>query len=324
MQRINSLSDILAGCYDAHQAIRPQVTVTPMLFSPTLSRRLACEVWLKGEHLQHTGSFKFRGASNKLRLLDDAARREGVITASSGNHGQGMALAGHLSGVPVTVYAAQSASPLKLDAIRAWGAQVITLDSDPLSVEMAAAEAARRQGKTFVSPYNDPDVIAGQGTIALEMLEQQPPLDAVFVAVGGGGLISGIGTVLKNLSPETRIIGCWPAAAPAMYAALRAQRIVDIEESDTLSDGTAGGLEPGSITFPLCAQVIDECVLVSEEEIRHAMREVARCERWMIEGAAGVAAAALLQQADAWKGKRVGVILCGRNITLEKFIGAVS
>lgn len=198
------LSDILADCYDAHYALRPQVAVTPLLFSPAFSDSLQCEVWFKGEHLQHTGSFKFRGASNKLRLLDDAARHNGVITASSGNHGQGMALAGRLSQVPVTVYASQNASSLKLDAIRAWGAQVVTLDLDPLNVEMAAAEAALREGKPFVSPYNDREVIAGQGTIALEMLEQQPQLDAVFVAVGGGGLISGIGAVLKISAPPLR------------------------------------------------------------------------------------------------------------------------
>ncbi len=324
MPAIPLLTDILADCYDAHQALRPQVAVTPLLFSPAFSERLQCKVWFKGEHLQHTGSFKFRGASNKLRLLDDAARRNGVITASSGNHGQGMALAGRLTQVSVTVYAYQNASPLKLNAIRAWGAKVVTLDTDPLSVEIAAAEEAQREGKPFVSPYNDREVIAGQGTIALEMLEQQPQLDAVFVAVGGGGLISGIGAVLKNLSPTTKVIGCWPEASPAMYAALQAQKIVEVEESETISDGTAGGLEPGSMTFPLCSQVIDECVLVSEAEIRHAMREIARSERWMIEGAAGVAVAALLKQAHAWQGKRVAVVLCGRNISLEKFIGAVS
>ncbi|WP_312946170.1 threonine/serine dehydratase [Superficieibacter sp.] len=324
MSVTRQLTAILTDCYDAHQAIRPQVAVTPLLFSPGFSKQLNSEVWFKAEHLQHTGSFKFRGASNKLRLLDEDCRARGVITASSGNHGQGMALAGQLNDVPVTVYASESASSLKLSAIRAWGAKVITLDTDPLSVEIAAAAAARQEGKIFVSPYNDKDVIAGQGTIALEMLEQQPELDAVFVAVGGGGLISGIGAVLKNLSPHTKVIGCWPEASPAMYASLQAQHIVEVEESETLSDGTAGGLEPGSITFPLCMQVIDECVLVSEAEIRQAMREIARSERWMIEGAAGVAVAALLKQASVWKGKRVAVVLCGRNIMLEKFIGAVS
>lgn len=316
-------TDVCQSSQQAHIALRPHVLMTPFDKSHRLSQQYDCELFLKAEHLQHTGSFKFRGASNKIRLLTRAQKDQGVITASSGNHGQGMALAGSQACVPVTVYAAASASPLKLDAIRAYGAKVITLDTDALSVELEAARAAERAGITFVSPYNDVDVIAGQGTIACEMLEQEKKLDAVFVAVGGGGLISGIGSVMKQLSPATRIIGCWPAASTAMYASLQAGEIVEPEEYGTLSDGTAGGLEPGTITFPLCQRVLDEGVLVSESEIREAMQLLARHERWMVEGAAGVAMAAFMQQADNWRGKRVAVVLCGRNITLEKFIGAV-
>ncbi|QGY32454.1 threonine/serine dehydratase [Pantoea cypripedii] len=316
-------SEVCQSSQLAHSALRPQVRITPFDKSHSLSARYGCELFLKAEHLQHTGSFKFRGASNKIRLLTPQQCEQGVITASSGNHGQGMAFAGALAGVPVTVYAASSASPLKLDAIRAYGAKVITLDTDALSVELEAARAAKQAGITFVSPYNDIDVIAGQGTIGCEMLEQEAPPDAVFVAVGGGGLISGIGSVMKQLSPSTRIIGCWPAASTAMFASLRAGEIIEPEELETLSDGTAGGLEPGTITFPLCQQVIDDCVLVSEDEIRQAMQTLARHERWMVEGAAGVAMAAFMQQAERWRGKRVAVVLCGRNITLEKFTGAV-
>ncbi|PKH25350.1 serine/threonine dehydratase [Enterobacterales bacterium CwR94] len=316
-------AEICLSSQQAHSALRPQVKVTPFDRSHALSTLYGCDLLLKSEHLQHTGSFKFRGASNKMRLLNAAQCQQGVITASSGNHGQGMALAGAMAGVPVTVYAAASASPLKLAAIHAYGANVVTLEKDALSVELEAAATAAREGVSFVSPYNDADVIAGQGTIALEMLEQEAPVDAVFVAVGGGGLISGIGAVMKTLSPTTRVIGCWPAASTAMYSSLEAGEIVEPPEQDTLSDGTAGGLEPGTVTFPLCQQVIDECVLVSEEEIKSAMKTLAVYERWMVEGAAGVAMAAFIQQAEQWRGKRVAVILCGRNITLEKFTGAV-
>ncbi|WP_455846045.1 threonine/serine dehydratase [Pantoea agglomerans] len=320
---MSELSEIFHASQQAHTALRPQVRKTPLDRSHTLSAHYQCDLFLKGEHLQHTGSFKFRGASNKIRLLTPAQKSQGVITASSGNHGQGMALAGAMAGVPVTVFATATASMLKLDAIRAYGAQVITLAKDSLSVELAAAATAAEQQITFVSPYNDPDVIAGQGTIALEMVDAEPALDAVFVAVGGGGLISGIGAVMKHLSPETRIIGCWPAASIAMYASLKAGEIVEPEEHDTLSDGTAGGLEPGTITFPICQQVIDESVLVSEDEIKAALQTLARYERWMLEGAAGVAMAAFMQQAEQWRGKRVAVVLCGRNITTEKFTGAI-
>jgi threonine dehydratase len=317
------MGELFATIGEANQAIRPQVAVTPLTYSPRLSAMSGCELYLKCEHLQHTGSFKFRGASNKIRLLDAQQRSQGVITASSGNHGQGVALAGKLAGVPVTVYAASSASSLKLEAIRALGAEVVTLDSDPLSVELEAARQAQHQGKLFISPYNDAQIIAGQGSIGMELFEQQPELDAVFASVGGGGMISGIGTALKQLKPGIEIVGCWPANAPTLQRSLAAGEIIEMEEGDTISDGTAGGVEPGSITFPLCQRLLDRTVLVSEDEIHHAMQDVARFERWIIEGAAGVALAGFLQVAEAYRGKRVAVVLCGRNILLEKFIGAV-
>jgi len=307
----------------AHQALRPAVLVTPLTHSPQLSALTGCQLHLKCEHLQHTGSFKFRGASNKVRLLAGDQRHNGVITASSGNHGLGVALAGREAGVPVTVYAATTASALKLDAIRGLGAEVVTLATDPLSVELEAAAEARRRGKLFVSPYNDAQIIAGQGTIGLEILEQLPRVDAVFVAVGGGGMVSGIGTAIKHLKPGAEIIGCWPANAPTLERSLAAGRIIEMEETDTLSDGTAGGIEPGSITFPICQRVIDRAVLVSEDEIRAAMKAVARFERWMIEGAAGVALAGAMKLAADYQGKQVAVVICGRNILLEKFMGAL-
>ncbi|QTN44814.1 threonine/serine dehydratase [Ectopseudomonas mendocina] len=315
---------LFAAISEAHVALRPQVAVTALTHSAALSAMTGCEVYLKCEHLQHTGSFKFRGASNKIRLLPAEQRERGVITASSGNHGQALALAGRMLGVPVTVYTAASASPVKLDAIRAQGAEVVTLATDPLSVELEAARQAKLQGKPFVSPYNDAQVIAGQGTIGMELHEQAEHLDAVFVAVGGGGMISGIGTVLKHLSPATQVIGCWPAVAPTLQKSLEVGAIIDMQEGDTLSDGTAGGVEPDSITFPLCQQLLDRTVLVSEVQIREAMRDVAATERWIIEGAAGVAVAAMKKLAPAYQGKRVAVVICGRNITLEKFLGALA
>jgi threonine dehydratase len=319
----DTFATLFADIQQAHHALRPGVSVTPLPHSPRLSALSGCALYLKCEHLQHTGSFKFRGASNKVRLLNDAQRQQGVITASSGNHGQGVALAGKAAGVPVTVYATTTASTLKLDAIRALGAEVVTLDTDPLSVELQAARQAQSQGKLFVSPYNDLQIIAGQGTIGVEIHEQLPNVDAVFVAVGGGGMISGIGTALKHLNPDVEIIGCWPANAPTMERSLAAGEIIEMDEQDTLSDGTAGGIEPGSITFPLCQRVIDRTVLVTEQEIREAMQAVARFERWIIEGAAGVALAGALKLAADYQGKRIAVVLCGRNILLEKFIGAV-
>ncbi|WP_145591996.1 threonine/serine dehydratase [Yersinia rochesterensis] len=318
---MNTLFDAIK---EAHQVLRPQVRVTPLEYSPLLSQHSGCEIYLKCEHLQHTGSFKFRGASNKLRLLTDEQRQQGVITASTGNHGQAMALAGKLAGVKATIYAPEQAAAIKLEAIRALGREVELIPGDALNAELAADSAAQQQGKIYISPYNDEQIIAGQGTCGMEMVEQQPNLDAVFVAVGGGGLISGIATVLKKLSDKTQIIGCWPANATSMYTSLENGQIQEVAEQETLSDGTAGGVEPGAITFALCQQLIDQKVLVSEQEIKDAMRLIARTDRWMIEGAAGVALAAALKLAPHWQGKKVAVVLCGKNIVLEKYLGAVS
>ncbi|EKN4747923.1 threonine/serine dehydratase [Yersinia enterocolitica] len=318
---MNTLFDAIK---EAHQALRPQVRVTPLEYSPLLSQHSGCEIYLKCEHLQHTGSFKFRGASNKLCLLTDEQRQRGVITASTGNHGQAMALAGKLAGVKATIYAPEQAAAIKLEAIRALGGEVELIPGDALNAELAADSAAQQQGKIYISPYNDRQIIAGQGTCGMEMVEQQPDLDAVFVAVGGGGLISGIATVLKKLSDKTQIIGCWPANATSMYTSLENGKIQEVAEQETLSDGTAGGVEPGAITFALCQQLIDQKVLVSEQEIKDAMRLIAHTDRWMIEGAAGVALAAALKQAPLWQGKKVAVVLCGKNIVLKKYLGAVS
>ncbi len=317
---MNTLFDQIVA---AHQAIRPQVRVTPLDYSPQLSLALGCKLFLKCEHLQHTGSFKFRGATNKLLQLSAAERENGVISASTGNHGQAIAYAGQLAGVPITVYAPTTAATVKLDAIRAFGGKVELVEGGALNSELEASREATARSIPFVSPYNDIDIVAGQGTCGMELVEQAPELDAVFVACGGGGLISGIGTVLKTLSPHTQVIGCWPENATSLYSNLEAGHIFEVEEQDTLSDGTAGGVELGAITFPICQRVIDRKVLVSEQEIKAAMGLIARTDRWMIEGAAGVALAAAIQLAPEFQGKKVAVVLCGKNIVLEKFVKAV-
>ena len=290
----------------AHAAIRPEVSVTPLDFSSALSASTGCDVFLKCEHLQPTGSFKLRGATNKLAHLDDAERRAGVVTASTGNHGLAVARAGSRLGISVTVYVAASASSLKTAAIRALGATLVSVDGPPIAAELRARERGEREGKVYVSPYNDPQVVAGQGTTGVELVEQNGELDAVFIAVGGGGLIGGAGTALKRLS------------------ALEAGRIVDVEETATLSDGTAGAVEARSITFPICQAVIDETVTVTEHQIAAAMRRIAETERWMIEGAAGAAVAGMIKSAERYKGRKVAAVLCGRNIALETFLTAVA
>jgi threonine dehydratase len=321
------MKDLFARIEEAHRAIRPQVAVTPLTHSPVLSQMTGCEVYLKCEHLQHTGSFKFRGASNKLRLLDPAQCKTGIITASSGNHGQGVALAARIAGFNVTVYAAAATAELKIEAMRALGAEVIVLDQPHVAVEQYARRQAAVTGKAFVHPYNDIDVVAGQGTAGMEIHEQASEraldLAATFVSVGGGGLISGIGTALRTQRAETDIVGCWAQNATPMYSSLEAGKIIEVEETDTIADGITGNVEPGSITFELARGVITATDLVPEQQIWANLRLLAETDRWMVEGAAAVAVASMIKLAPRYKGRALVAVLCGRNIMLDKFIAAV-
>ncbi|NNG00754.1 MAG: threonine/serine dehydratase [Desulfobacteraceae bacterium] len=316
--------DLVGKITNASKRIRPQVRYTPLEYSMALSRICGAEVHLKCEHLQETGSFKFRGATHKILSLTDEQRQQGVITASTGNHGLAVATACRRLRMNATIFTPETASPAKLDHIEKLGAILTKVPGDCLNAELTARKTAESQGITFISPYNDIDVIAGQGTVGLEMFEQCPDLETVFVSVGGGGLISGISVFLKAMNPDIRIVGCWPENSAAMYESIKASRIVDAPEHPTISDGTAGPVEPGSITYPLCAEHIDRHVLVSEQKIYAAMGLLAEHERWIVEGAAGVALAALLKHPDAYKGGKAGVVLCGRNIVLEKFLSVIS
>jgi threonine dehydratase len=284
-------------------------------------------VYLKCEHLQHTGSFKFRGASNKLRLLDPQRCRAGVLAASSGNHGQGVALAARLAGYKATVYVASSTAEVKITAMRALGAEIIVLDEPHLAVEQIARRQADLSRSAFIHPYDDVAVVAGQGTVGIEIHEQASTanldLAATFVSVGGGGLISGIGTALRTLRAGTEVVGCWAANSTALYSSLKAGKVIEVEESATVADGVTGGVEPGSITFAIAQEVITATELATEQEIRSAMRVLAQTDRWMVEGAAGVAVASMLKMAPRYKGRAVVVVLCGRNIMLSRFVEAV-
>jgi threonine dehydratase len=307
----------------AHLAIRPQVLVTPLDHSLALSKALGCEVWLKNDHLQPTGSFKVRGATNKVRLLNDQARKRGVITASTGNHGQAVARAGRLAGVPVAVYVSASTAPSKMEGIRALGGELVVVDGPPIDAELLGRKTAAEDGRAYVPPYNDLDTMAGQGTLGMELHEQAPDLDAVFIAVGGGGLIGGTATALKGLGSTAKVVGVWCENSAVMLRCLEAGRIIEVEEHPTLTDGTVGALEPGSVTFPVCQQVIDDRVIVDEAGIADGMRRVAEAERWMVEGSAGMAMAGLVAAAERYKGAKVAVVLCGRNIAPQDFANVI-
>jgi threonine dehydratase len=298
----------------AYERIRGVVRETPHELSSSLAPEAGASVYLKLEHLQHTGSFKFRGASNKIALLDPGAS---VVAASNGNHGIGVAAAAQARGIPAEVFVSTQVAPAKARRIEQHGARIRFAGNDPLTAELAARRAAEDSGRVFISPYNDADVVAGQGTIGVELHHRLTRMDAVFVAVGGGGLIGGIGTYLKAVSPATEIVGCWPRNSPVLLECLRAGRIIDVPEESTLSESTSGGLEPGSVTLEICRRVIDRSVLVTEDEILAAMRLVLETEHWLIEGAAAVAVAAFLQEAPRYAGKNVVIVICGRNLSPE-------
>jgi threonine dehydratase len=292
---------------------------TPLDESVIFSDQTGVSFLLKGEHLQRTGSFKMRGAMNKVLCLSEEDRKRGIITASSGNHGMATTQAARVGGVEATIYLPDSVSPLKHSNMKRLGANTVLVPGNGVAAEITGRAAAKREGKTFVSPYADLEIIAGQGTVGLELAEQCPDLAAVYVCVGGGGLISGIGSYLKARRPDVEIIGCWPANATAMHLCLERGEIYDTPETKTLSDGSAGGVEQGSITFPICQQVIDRHVLVTEAEIASAMRAMAASENFIIEGAAGVALGAAFKTTSDYRGRKIAVVVCGRNIALDTF-----
>lgn len=297
--------------------IGPWIRRTPLDPAPHFGELTGARVYLKLENLQHTGSFKLRGAVNRLLCLNEAEREAGCVAASSGNHGAALAYAMQRLGIRGTVFVPENTSQPKQDAIRRAGAELRFFGTDGLDTENHARAYARAAGLTYLSPYNDPEVIAGQGTCGLEIAEELPDLDAAFVAVGGGGLIGGIGSWLKSLNPSVSIVSCQPAASPVMTRSIEAGGIVDIPSEPTLSDGTAGGIEAGSITFELCREVVDEYVTVSEEEIAAAMRAFIDTHHMLLEGAAGVALAGLLASGGRYAGQRVAVVICGGNISRD-------
>ncbi|MGA0607385.1 threonine/serine dehydratase [Phenylobacterium sp. VNQ135] len=317
------LPRLASSARDAATRLRTRTPPSPLSHSLGLSDRYGCRVLLKCEHLLPTGSFKFRGGFTKLSRLGEDDRRRGVVAASTGNHGMALAAAGRELGVPVTVHAPRAASPAKLQAMTAQGARLVLHDGDSLVAEVAARAAAEREGLCYVSPYNDLDVIAGQGTLAVELLEQSPDLDAVVVSVGGGGLLSGVGAVLASERPQVELIGAWPANAPSLLRSMAAGQAIEVEEGPTLSDATAGGVEPGAVTIGLAQALAPTCVEIDEPRIAAGMRAIAEHEHWMVEGAAGLALAGLEACAGRLAGRTVAVVVCGRNITLPRFLEAM-
>lgn len=302
----------------AERRIRAHIRETPLLHSRWLSESARANVLLKLENLQESGAFKMRGAANKLLSLPGEQAARGIVTASNGNHALAVATIGRRLGIPVEVFVSEHIDPHRRNRIESLQARVQMVKGDALLAEQTARREAEQSGRTYVSPYNDWDVIAGQGTIAVEILRQLPQfgterLDAVFVSVGGGGLIGGIGLHLEPVSPDTEVVGCWPENSAVLYECMRAGKIIEVPEQPTLSVSTAGGVESEAITFGVAQQVIDRGVLVSEAEILDAARRVLREDDQLLEGAAAVAVAAFLKSAGDYADKTVVIVICGGN-----------
>ncbi len=309
----------------AYDRILGKVLKTPLYYSTYLSALNKGEVYLKLESEQYTGSFKARGALNKVLKLSQEDRKKGLVTASTGNHAQGFARALTISNAQGTIYLPTNAEPSKVEALRYYDAKLEFHGDDPLTTELHAKGVAENSGQIWVSPYNDRDVIAGQGTIGVEITDDLLEIDTVFGCIGGGGMMSGVATWIKHLSPYTKVVGCLPENSPEMYLSVRKGEVVILDEYvPTLSDGSAGGLEVDAITFDICRQLVDDYLLVSEEEIIDKIRIMADKHHKIIEGAAAVALAAFMNNLEAYQNKRVVIIICGANITTSKLAAILS
>jgi threonine dehydratase len=303
----------LAEVRAAADRIRPYVVRTPLERSARLSERSGADVWLKLECFQSTGSFKLRGALNALLPLSDEQRRRGVITASAGNHGLGVARAAQLLGIQAAVVLPETASTAKVEALRTSGAELVLAGATYDQAEAAGRQLAGDRAALFVSAYNDPAVVAGGGTIALEILEDLPQARTLVVPAGGGGLIGGVGLAAHGVDPNIVVHGVQSEASPALYAAKQAGRRVEVEVKDSLADGLSGNVEEGSITLDLVREHVRDVALVTELDIAEAMRRLVCEEHALVEGSAAVGVAALERRLVDAVGPTV-VILTGRNV----------
>jgi threonine dehydratase len=304
----------------AEQRIRPHIRETYVEPCAYLQTGDDTRVSLKLENLQHTGSFKVRGALNKILSLADHERARGVVTASTGNHGAAVAYALGRLGSAGVVFVPPSIPDGKRRRIEQLGAEVRVVGHDPVDAERHARRYAAERGLTYVSPYNDPKVLGGQGTLGVELHRQIERFDAVFVALGGGGLISGVAGYLKAVRPDVEIIACSPENSPVMMESVKAGRILEMPSRPTLSEGTAGGVEAGSITFETCRDLVDDYVSVSEAQIAAELLRFVRSRSMLIEGAAAVALASYRKLQDRFRGRHAVIVLCGGNIDPETLL----
>ncbi|MFO7539648.1 MAG: hydroxyectoine utilization dehydratase EutB [Chloroflexota bacterium] len=314
----------LRDIFLAQQKIYPLARRTPLIYSPALSNLADTAVTLKLETVQEIGAFKIRGAANKILNLTPAQKERGVVTVSTGNHGRAVAYVAQQVGIRAVVCISEQVPANKVAAIEQLGAEVVITGQSQDDAGEKADQLVAEQGLTMIHPFDDPYIIAGQGTIGLELLQERPSLSSVLVPLSGGGLIAGIGLALKTAAPDLRVIGVSMERGPVMYHSLQAGYPVQLEELPTLADSLQGGIGlDNHYTYQMVQQFVDDIILVSEEEIAAAMAFAFRRHHLVLEGGAAVGIAALMSGKASQLGEETAVVLSGGNVDLDKLIHIV-
>jgi len=299
---------------DARKTIRSLVTKTPLMRSRFLSDLCGGEVYLKLENLQTTNSFKIRGALNRMMNLSAEEKQHRLIAASSGNHGQAVAIGAEKLGLAATVVVPKNTPKIKVEKIRKHKVELILYGEIYDEAEQYARDLAKKEELTFISAYNDEMVVAGQGTVGLEILEDLPDVNTMIVPVSGGSLIGGIAVAAKSLRPSVEILGVQPEATPAMYYSLKAGKIIDVEMKDTIAEGLSGNIEKGCMTFEIIQTHVDEILLYDEETIRKAIRLLWEKEKQVAEGSGAIAVAPIMDSKERFARKTTVSVISGGNI----------
>ena len=304
---------------EAHERCQQYLSPTPLEHSLYLSNLIEGDVWLKLDLMQRTASFKFRGAINKILSLTEEELDKGVVSASTGNYALAVAEAMRIRNRRATIYVARDMEPSRMELLRAHGLDLVVHGELAWDAEEGARRVAEEEDKIYVSPYNDPMVVGGQGTCGYEISEQLPGGDAAFFACGAGELLTGSGGWLKSFNPDIEIYGVSPANSPVMYESWRTRQMVTMDTLPTLADTCAGNVDMDTITLDLCLRHVDEIMLLTEAEIEESIRLLFEQHRLVVEGSGALGVGALLKRKEQFKGKKVVAVVCGRNIDLDVF-----
>lgn len=313
--------EVASNAVEARERIRNQIYETPLIPARAVGQAHGAKVLFKAEHFQHTGSFKFRGASSKMSSSTSTGR---LITASSGNHGIAAARAAKALDKDLIVVLPETVVPAKLQKVNAYGVEVILHGAETGLAEQLAQHLAKKEGYTYISPYNDPYIVAGQATIGLEILEQCKQVDSIFISMGGGGLISGIGSVFKHLSPKTKVYGVAASNSKALAESMSAGHVIEVEHTYTLAEAVAGGMDVDSITLPLALEVVDQVIECTEDEIIAALKDIAIKENMLVEASAALALAGYNKVSHTLGSGTSVIVLCGANQDQAALMGLLN